>query len=1056
MIKKREELKNIDSNAVNVVSTRWIMLIYFCSGLCSLIDEVVWVRLLKLTLGNTAYASTIVVSVFMGGLALGAFIMGRYADKIRRRLRLYAFLEICAAISALSLPWILKLADGIYRWLFQKYQPSTTTLLLIQIIVSAGILLVPTMVMGSTLPLLGRYITSIQKRVGHLVGRLYAINTFGASLGCFLAGFILIRTFGVMETLYIAAGLNFFVAFGGWILSRSYDISNERTIKKKKNKQQNGNKEGKISWKYSILLFAVFLCGLISIGYELIWMRSIVFLLGGTTYVFSAVLTIYLLGNVSGAWIGSRLSKRLKHPSVGFGVSLTFLGLFGIIYINWLDIWHFKIANHIISLLDGSLNIPVIREIFWPLLSSLGLFLIPAITMGIGFPLALQGWSKYQHKVGLTTGTVYGVNTIGAVIGGLITGFLLIPVFGVQIAIIILGLLGVWLGVTMVQIFTKESRIAWRLGYTGVVVVITVIVVLMPVNLFERQFIKIRNKNTRLLAVEEGVNTTVSVHKGTKGDLTLATSGIQVAGDHRGFRVTQKILGHLGILLNKKTKRTLSVGFGSGESSTCMAKHGIEQVTVIEIAPELVEVSRKFFDHLNSGKKIEEKRKIIYMDAKNFLHLTEKKFDVIVSDAINPRRFAENASLYTKEYFQSASNHLNPEGIIGCWLPIREIPISCVNSIIGTFMEVFPYVTVWFPSVAPSHYDFLFLVGKKKPQFFSLEYIDKTLQSEEVRKSVDYVNLLNSHYVLSCYIGDQNGLLTYLKKYKLNSDYKPYIEFNIDINEDIYNKKKWLAEFFIEVRRNNIHEHIDWTVLSKDEQEEWRKEHELFYKVSTNLINSRLQDNPLLVLYNCYNGLKIIPGHASLIEQEQQVLSFTRDLLTNASSNEVDNLLQEVNILIQKNPDFGTALLIKSWLLRKKKEIKAALRAAEKAAQLAPYNAETWNNLGVILMYFKEVDKAIGYFNKAVMLNPAVPKFRYDLGIALAVNNQYEEAIVQLLQFLKVDPNNVEAHFSLGELYYRDGQKDLAIKEYQDVLRIDPKNEKARKRLTQIEGYYPK
>ncbi|MHC4648551.1 MAG: hypothetical protein ACYTBJ_24095, partial [Planctomycetota bacterium] len=150
--------KNDGSLIGRRASVNWIMVIYFASGVCSLIDEVVWVRLLKLTLGNTVYATSIVVSVFMGGLALGALVMARYCDRVRARLQLYALLETLVTISALSLPWLLRLADPFYVWFYRRCQPSHGLLLLVQVAISAGILLVPSMLMGSTLPLLGRFV----------------------------------------------------------------------------------------------------------------------------------------------------------------------------------------------------------------------------------------------------------------------------------------------------------------------------------------------------------------------------------------------------------------------------------------------------------------------------------------------------------------------------------------------------------------------------------------------------------------------------------------------------------------------------------------------------------------------------------------------------------------------------------------------------------------------------------------------------------------------------------------------------------------------------------
>ena len=228
MTKNGSPLKNHQSPLLSVdASIRWVMLIFFCSGMCSLIDEVVWFRLIKLTLGNTVYASSVVVSVFMGGLALGALVMARRADRIERPLLLYALLEIAVSLVTIALPVALGAADGIYRLLFVKLQSSPQATLAVQVFLSSAILLVPTMLMGSTLPLLGRFVTTLQDQIGSRVGRLYGINTLGAATGCFLAGFLLMRTIGVIPTLYVAAFVNVLVALAGWLLSRRSEASSQ-------------------------------------------------------------------------------------------------------------------------------------------------------------------------------------------------------------------------------------------------------------------------------------------------------------------------------------------------------------------------------------------------------------------------------------------------------------------------------------------------------------------------------------------------------------------------------------------------------------------------------------------------------------------------------------------------------------------------------------------------------------------------------------------------------------------------------------------------------------
>lgn len=1039
---KIEGSQGTESATANSAGINWVVLIYFCSGVCSLIDEVVWVRLLKLTLGNTVYASSIVVSVFMAGLALGALVMSRYADRVRKPLRLYALLELIAAISALSLPWILQFADGGYRWFFVKYQPSPTGLLLVQVIVSAAVLLVPTMVMGSTLPLLGRYVTALQDRVGSLVGRLYALNMLGATLGCFLAGFVLIRIAGVMGALYIAAGINMLVAFGGWVLSCFYDVSSRPAMEVTTVQRQTVAAEHAARGRIYVLMLAFFLSGLISIGYELIWMRSIVFLLSGYTYVFSAVLTIYLLGNVTGAWIGTRLSKRLKNPAQGFGVSLTCLGVVGIFYINWLSMWHLKAVPFVSSV--AFLNISVVRAMFWPLFQSTFLFFLPAVTMGIGFPLALQAWSNYQHKVGQTTGTVYGANTIGAVLGGVVTGFLLIPLMGTQLSIVVLGLMGVWLGLIMVQMFKPRVTINQRVVYLAIAAGLTFVAIKIPSSLFERQLVQI--KGTKLLAVKEGITTTASVHEGSNGTLILATSGIPVAGDGDYLRPVQKMLGHLGILVNENITRILSVGFGSGETTACMSLHNLKCIDGLEISPELVELSLKFFPHINLGERLDEKVNIVYMDAKNYLHLNQKRYDLIVNDCIDPKRVAENASLYTKEYFQSALDHLNPGGIFVTYLPFVSIPTSCVDSILGTFAEVFPYVTIWFPVTAPSGHIYLYLAGSGEPQLFSPRHIDNKLSPKSIRESVTYINFWDSQYVLSCYIADQDDLKRYLSEFHLNSDYRPYVEFNMDITESKSSKTQWFAQFITKVRRNSLGEHIDWAEMSQNEQDRWSREHKLFYSASSYLLKLSMETNIFKRLQYSFDGLRIMPEHTVLLEEQDYCLFALKNMLDGGLIN-ADKLKMAIRASLQGQPNYGIEWLIESWILQKRNKGEQALSAAEKAVQYIPCSAVAQYNLGQLLLRLGQVDRAVTYLGEAVRLRPTIAWLHYDLGAAFLIQGQFDKTISQYRQGLQIQPRNTEVRCYLADILFKQGHKDEAAKEYLEVLRIDPTHLKARNAL---------
>ena len=975
-----------------------IMLVYFFSGACSLIDEVVWVRLLKLTLGNTVYATSIVVSVFLGGLALGALIMGRYSDYIRNRLRLYAWLETFVTISALSLPWALKITDNIYVWFYRTFHPAHASLLVVQVIISASILLVPTILMGSTLPLLGRFVTSLEKETGHLVGKLYALNTLGAAAGCFSAGFVLIRDFGVMGTLYIAAILNLLVAGGGWILSKFSGIANEEqagpvTAKIPKATSQQQEEDS----KFYLLAIAFFTSGLISIGYELLWMRSIVHMLGGFTYVFSAVLTVYLLGNVIGVGIGSRLAKRLKRPVAGFAVTMFLLGLCGIFYLPFLILWMSKLLASV-NQTANSINtvIPVSAYMINPLIHSVFLFLLPSIIMGIGFPMALQAWANHVHKVGRSTGTAYGVNTIGAVVGGIVTGFVLIPLMGLQLSISILGLIGIWIAGIMWLLFARHLTFFRRWGFIGAAVIFTIFASQTPLNLFDVVVaMNPRVKDYELVYAKEGLTTTVSLHRDlSKGDLHLYSSGQSIAGDNYVERGDQKMLGHFSVLLNSGAQKVLSVGFGSGETTACLAQHKLERVDCVEIAPEVLEVSLRFFKHINLGENLEKEVNMIFMDAKNYIHLTDRDYDVIINDSIHPRDFAENSSLYTKEYFESAKERLNENGMIISWLPTYDMPVSVFNSIIGTLMEVFPHVTIWHPT--PHTAPLVLIAGSVQQQYFSPKYIENELLRADVRESLSQMNIHNSLDVLSCYIGDEKDLSRCINGFSENSDYSPFVEFTTDRNTTSY---EIFQKFIIDVRSDSIYSHIDWKGLSEQEKEKWTADYQQTYEASTYLLLSYGSSNMLKALEYSTAGLNKFPDQPSLLAARDKATEelFSAGVNMVMGGNE-DGAMALAGRILQIDKQSAPAWILISVTTQKRGDMQKALAAAQQAVSFAPDNPDAHFNLGILLLRVGQFEQSIAEYKRALQLaedssNWVKIKMLNSLASAYATAGRFSEAI---------------------------------------------------------------
>jgi spermidine synthase len=982
----------------------WILLIYFGSGACSLIDEVIWVRLLKLTLGNTVYASGIVVSVFMGGLALGALLMGRYADRVRRPLKLYVLLELGVTVSALAVPLLLVGADRIYRWVFVNLEPSPWLLLVMQSIVSAALLLVPTLLMGSTLPLLARHVTTLADRAGRLVGRLYAVNMFGAVAGCYLAGFYFIRIAGVMGSLYIAAAVNLLVALGGWILSRREPSAAAAPAKTPTLPERTELRPGAI--RHLALAAAVLVSGLVSIGYEIVWFRSLGLLVGGYTYVFSAVLTVYLIGNVVGVWIGSRLSRRIERPLPVYGSTLACLGLLGVVHVTWAGKWYTELAPAASESLDGLVRWLGSGTTAAPFVHAVPLFLLPSIVMGIGFPLALQAWAQARQRVGYSTGTVYGINTIGAVLGGLLTSFLLIPGLGLQWAVTLLGLSAVWSGVLVIGTSLDPARKLARglaalvgIGLTGTVFV-------LPADGVERHFVL--DLDGEILAVHEGATTTVAVTANDAG-LRLTSDNLIIAGDGAD-RSAQQTLGHLGMLLNPRARKVLSVGFGGGETTACLARHEPERIDCVEIAPELVHIALEHFEHINLGDRLGEAVNMIYMDARNFLHLTDRRYDLIINDS-NNHDLSGSAPLFTREHFRAALDHLAPGGLFITKLHYRAHPRSSLESVLGTFVDAFPHVTVWFPVTKP--FAMFYLVGSLEPQRFSPGEIDRLLQRDDIRQSAAFLHWRSSFDLLSCYVGDEQDLPPFLGEFRLNTERRPFVEFN-RYRETHSIGQSFFEELVARVRDDSLSRHLEWSDAPPADVERWKRRFAIHHEAATHLYRAHRLGVWTDGLEHCADGLAVLPGYPPLLAREHDILSIAESRLDRPDR--LGGAARAIEAILHDRPAMGSAWLVKSWIHQRRGEMQQAESAATSALRHAPSCAKAHENLAKLLFRSGRAEEALASFERAVRLMPDDAGLHFNYGIALSRQGRLDEAVAAIRRGLDLRPRHAQARALLAQL----------------------------------------
>jgi len=760
-------------------SRRWVLLAFFFSGASGLIAEVVWVRLLKLTVGNTVQAASLVIAVFLGGLALGAFLAGRMADRLRAPVRAYILIECAVAALILISPWTLAAADWLYRWL-----PS-------RIVASALVLLPPTVLMGATLPVLGSFLGDSR--------RLYAINTLGAMTGCFLAGFVLLKAWGVGPTLCAAAAASLLAAL---CARQAGDVAEVRSSPPNVTAGPAAAAGGRW-WAVS------FVAGFAGIGFEVLWVRGLISLVPATTYVFAAVLTVYLAGTMLGAWWAARFQR-------GLATVLVVAGLLGMALVPWL-----AVAQPLTGLLPQQVRLQ-------PLLIAGFLFLAPACVVGMCFPLVLAAW---RGAVGTVTGQAYAASALGSVAGGLVTGFVLLPGTGLQNSSLLLGGMLALTGVLL-----WPGRWPWLM-----VPVVAAVAWLMPGGWFERLVVarlQRQYRATGVLHVREGITTAVSVHSqretrwtvpltatsftarfvATPADTRhLCVSGQHIASDEPGQRAWQTFHGHSAMLLHGAAQRVLGIGYGSGETMACLSRHRPAVLECVEISPEVVAAARQFFRHINR----DDASRVILADGRNHLHLTTNRYDLILSDPINPLH-GDNASLYTREFFQLARERLQPGGLFLCWLPLH-LPRAVLESIVATSLDVFPCVTVWTIPIAGG--TFVQLVGSVHAQAYAPASIERQLANPAVGGDLARIGIRSSAGFLAYYRGDQTHLAACLRTRRLNTDARPVVEFNT-APAQFKTTTAMILELLAPAGRASLPGRLDWQGLSPAAQAAWWAEYE--------------------------------------------------------------------------------------------------------------------------------------------------------------------------------------------------------------------------------------
>ncbi|MFC1629100.1 fused MFS/spermidine synthase [Gemmatimonadota bacterium] len=780
--------------------TRWFMPAvwgaFFISGVAGLVYEVVWARYLDLVLGGTAYAHIMVLAAYMGGLALGAWVFGRLADRFRETLVIYTYLEMAIGVYGLLFPLLFAAGSALFLFLEPLLGSTGLTGNLNRFLVSILLLGPSTFLMGGTLPLLARAVSHFPRQTGTSVAGLYFINSTGAVFGALLAGFVLIPALGMSATLITAAAFNIIVGIGlltawrfGWLISSPVDESESddsvavadeaETVEVVEQVEKDGyveeaeqkDPESEVAREFlgiepvildqwsKVVVWGAGISGFLVMVYEVAWIRMLSTILGSSTYSFTLMLAAFISGIALGSLIARRLS-RYERPFLFFGVSQLLIGvtlLFMLPLYAELPFTFMKVQSVIARSEAGYPFHELLKYLF-----CLAIMLPPTLASGAVLPFATDVASRLSHQIGRPVGRVFAMNTLGTILGALLGGLLLLPWLGIRLTLEVGIGINIAFGLWVLSLNPNIPRRTLHAVYAGGAVLLLGLLVLPAWNLSayasgvfrdRTQSGEVRQQylnsiqNLDILFYEEDVNGTVAV-LGQGEFTTLVVNGKADASNHLLDQLTQTMIAAIPAMLVPDATRALIVGLGSGQTAGHLLRYPVEEVEVVEISPGVVEASR-FFEEINGEPLADDRVDLIMQDAKTYL-LTrpDKRYDLILSEPSNPW-IAGIGGLFTLEYFLTLKDRLEPGGVVAQWIHVYEISDETLNSVLVTFSEAFPYVSLWGMSTTD-----LLLVGSTQPIEWDIDAASAAfdipgVSSDLQRVAVNDLFGLLSHQIMS-------------------------------------------------------------------------------------------------------------------------------------------------------------------------------------------------------------------------------------------------------------------------------------------------------------------
>jgi spermidine synthase len=752
--------------------THVVIGLFFLSGCLALVYEVLWLKELKLLFGSTIRAASVTVAAFFLGLSAGGFFWGSRAPKIANLLRAYGLLEVGIGLTAGLYFFVLRAYQSIYNLIFEFAGEWPFLLVLIKLALAMTMLFLPAFFMGGTLPVLGQFFIRHPNRLAEKGTFLYAVNTAGAVLGVWLAGFMLPPALGYTRSYLVAMLASILVGFVAIRLGKREPSVYEAGVS-----YTNGHalQRSDASLRAGVLYMLAFVSGFLALAMQILWTRMFSQVLQNTVYSFSVILTVFLSALTLGAVLANRLSHR-KLPPTQTTVTLLAVSALACGLTPWL----------FTQVTEGTKGLMFFGTAPWHLylLAVLGaavlIILIPGMALGSVFPYLLKAAESPGAVPGRIMGYLLGVNTVGAILGSLAAGFIFLHRLGLWWSIKLVCVAYTIAGLATLFAFSTEYRKSKKVIFA--LVGALAFTLLLPAD-FPLVYVKL-DKNAKLLGVFEGPATITSViqHKteGNKEYLRMYINNKYSAGGTlpSGMRV-QMAQSSIPLMLHPKPKSLFYLGLGTGITAGSALASDVEKVTVCELVPEVVEASRKFFAEYCFGLYEDRRARVLIEDGRNYLFGRKEEYDLIIADLFLPWK-AGVGNLYTLEHFKNVKSRLKTDGLFVQWLAMYQLSKDEFYSIVRTLLEVFDQVTLWRASYSTKR-PVLGLICSRNNAPLNVKVMLENHQQDKIRK-VALSPERRLFWSLMKYCGNLTTNKALFMNHPMNTDDRPIIEFTSPIS----------------------------------------------------------------------------------------------------------------------------------------------------------------------------------------------------------------------------------------------------------------------------------